>query len=89
MEQDQELRLRQQVQDGQQAAECLDYLKPMFENIRKCQLDRLTVEVPRERLQDHLLDCRAQAMGCKAIEDALKARINAGKMAENKLKGND
>ena len=85
----QELRLRQQVRDGQQAAECLDYLEPMLENIRKCQLDRLTVDIPRERLQDHLLDCRAQAMGCKAIEDALKVRINAGKMAENDLKGND
>ncbi len=85
----QELRLRQQVQDGQQAAECLDYLEPMLENIRKCQLDRLTVDIPRERLQDHLLDCRAQAMGCKAIEDALKARINAGKMAENNLKGGE
>ena len=89
MEQEQEIKYRKQVQDGLRAKECLDYLSPMLENIRKVQLDRLTVSIPQERLQDHLLDCRAQAMGCKAIEDALKGRINAGKLAENSLKGGD
>ena len=89
MEQEQELRYRQQVQDGIQSQECLDYLSPMFDTIRRVQLDRLTVDITQERLQDHLLDCRAQAMGCKAIEDALKGRINAGKMAESLLKGGD
>ena len=85
----QERKYREQVQDGLRAQECLDYLKPMLENIRKTQLNRLTVAIPQERLQDHLLDCRSQAMGCKAIEDALKGRINAGKLAESSLKGGE
>ena len=89
MDEKQERKYRAQIQDGLQAKACLDYLSPMLENIRKVQLDRLTVSIPQERLQDHLLDCRAQAMGCKAIEDALKGRINAGKLAENSLKGGD
>ena len=85
----QELHLRQQVQDGRQAQECLEYLRPTLEAIRKCQLDRLTVNIHQEKLQDHLLDVRGQAMGAKAIEDGLKARINAGKIAENKLKAGE
>lgn len=78
-----ERKYRAQIQDGLQAKECLEYLRPMFEIIRRVQLDRLTVSIPQERLQDHLLDCRAQAIGCKAIEDALKGRINTGKLAES------
>ena len=85
----QEQQYREQVQEGMRAQECLEYLSPMLENIRKVQLDRLTVDITQERLQDHLLDCRAKAIGCKAIEDALKGRINAGKLAENSLKGGD
>ncbi len=46
-------------------------------------------EAPARSLQDHLLDCRAAIVGCRKVEDALKGRVNTGKMAENVLKGGE
>ena len=89
MEQEQELRYRQQVQDGLQAQECLTYLEPILAEMRNTEIERMAQEAPARSLQDHLLDCRAAIVGCRKIEDALKGRINTGKMAESILKGGE
>ena len=89
MEQEQELRYRQQVQDGLQAQECLTYLEPILAEMRNTEIERMAQESPGRSLQDHLLDCRAAMLGCHRIEYVLKGRINTGKMAENSLKGGD
>ena len=89
MEQEQEIKYRQQVQDGIQAQECLTFLNPILEEIRDTAVNRMAQEAPARSLQDHLLDCRAAIVGCRKIEDALKGRINTGKMAESLLKGGD
>ena len=89
MEQEQELRYRQQVQDGLQAQECLTYLKPILEEMRNTAVNRMAQEALARSLQDHLLDCRAAIVGCRKVEDALKGRGNTGKMAENVLKGGE
>ena len=74
------------MQDGIQAQECLTYLKPMLEEMRNTAVNRMAQEAPARSLQDHLRDCRAAIVGCRKIEDALKGRVNTGKMAENVLK---
>ena len=89
MEQEQELRYRQQVQDGIQAQECLTYLKPILAEMRDTAISRMAQEAPARSLQDHLLDCRAAIVGCRKVEDAIKGRVNTGKMAENVLKGGE
>jgi hypothetical protein len=89
MEQEQELRYRQQVQDGIQEQECLDYLKPILEDIRAETLSRLELPVQAIALQDNLLDCRAAIVGCRKVEDRIRNKIVAGKIAENNLKGGE
>ena len=89
MEQEQELELRQQVQDGLLAKKCLEYLRPILEDIRAETLSRLELPTPAIALQDNLLDCRAAAIGCSKVEDSLRRKINAGKIAEKNLKDDD
>ena len=89
MDEEQERRCREQVQDGLQAQECLTYLKPILAEMRDTAVNRMAQEAPARSLQDHLLDCRAAIVGCRKVEDALKGRINTGKMAENVLKGGE
>ena len=89
MEQEQELELRQQVQVGLQAQKCLEYLRPILEDIRAETLSRLELPTPAIALQDNLLDCRAAAIGCSKVEDRIRNKIVAGKIAENNLKGGE
>ena len=89
MEQEQELELRQQVQDGLLAKKCLEYLRPILEDIRAETLSRLELPVPAVALQDNLLDCRAAIVGCSKVEDRIRRKINAGKIAEMNLKGGE
>ena len=89
MDQEQELKYREQVQDGLQAQECLTYLKPILADIREQTIHRMEYPAMDQQLQSIMLDCRADIIGCRNIEDALKGRINAGKMAENTLKGGE
>ena len=89
MEQEQELELRQQVQDGLLAKKCLEYLRPILEDIRAETLSRLELPTPAIALQDNLLDCRAAAIGCSKVEDRIRNKIVAGKIAENNLKGGE
>ena len=89
MEQEQELELRQQVQDGLLAKKCLEYLRPILEDIRAETLSRLELPVPAIALQDNLLDCRAAIVGCRKVEDRIRNKIVAGKIAENNLKGGE
>ena len=85
----QEQKYREQVQEGMRAQECLDYLKPILAEMRNTAVNMMAQEAPARSLQDHLLDCRAAIVGCRKIEDALKGRINTGKLAENNLKDGD
>ena len=85
----QELRLRQQVQEGNMAQECLEYLRPKLDKIRQETLLRMEQPIIGAALQDSLMDCRAAVLGCRLVEDELAGLVNSGRMAERTLKGGE
>ena len=85
MDQEQELKLREQVQMGVRARDAMLFLLPVLEQIRADTMRRIELPAAQMGLQENLLDCRAAMVGCRKVQDSINNLINAGKIAEDEL----